>query len=331
MNLIAFAIVLMLLSKIVLTCLRSAILNELSLRTPAADIQTARELMSELISTLSQATRSGVPRVLRTHSEINYIELAPSYPVVSWRNDPAVDREERSFFRTLTSKAPFWSDVAEQIKNDFDLSQVYCQAEEAIGLGFALVSDALAVSLLSDLQWDCSRLNLEVTQFDKNEELVDTQVEVVHASRNKHVQEHTDWIQSRIRIQVIDGFELWSRRKELFPSLEFCEDLSKQIYSLYPGNPMLRQVVKRLQELESCCHKWTSGSLNLDSFPSKITPESESRLKQFQKELTFKCSDGKKRIFSLHVRMTPGAWRLHFSTELGPGKIIIGYIGPKIQ
>ncbi|EDX71170.1 hypothetical protein MC7420_2731 [Coleofasciculus chthonoplastes PCC 7420] len=47
-------------------------------------------------------------------------------------------------------------------------------------------------------------------------------------------------------------------------------------------------------------------------------------------KLTFICPDGNERIFSLHVRMTPGAWRLHFSVDLEPGKIIIGYIGSKI-
>lgn len=307
------------------------VLNELSLRTPAADIQTARQLMSGLISTVRVATTSGVKRVLRTHSDLNTIELAPGYPVARWRNDNAVDREERSFFRTLTAKAPFWTDVAQEIKNDFDLSQVRHQGEQAIGLGFAWVSDVLAVSLLSSSRWDCSRLELEVTQVDENEELIDKQVELVHASRGDHVQEHGDWIQNRIRIEVIDGLDLWNRKQELFPSLEFCENVGKQMQSLYPGNPMLRQLVKRLFELENCCKTWTAGAFDLDSLASIASPESETRLKQFEQELTFKCPDGEKRIFSLHVRMTPGAWRLHFCVELGPGKIIIGYIGPKIQ
>jgi hypothetical protein len=306
------------------------VLNELSLKTPAADIPKARQLMSDLITTLSQATRSGVQRVLRTHADINSIEIAPNYPVARWRNDSDVSREEKSFFRTLTSKAPFCSDVAEEIKNEFDLSQFYFQKEEAVGLGFALISDALAVSLLSDSKWDCSRLKLEVTQIDEYEELIDRQLELFHASRSSHIQEHGNWIQNRTRISVNDGFELWNSRKELFPSLEFCENVSKQIQSLNPGNPMLRQVIKRLLELENCCQNWKSGAFDLDSLHSKATPESKSRLKQFQDELTFECPDGITRTFSLHVRMTPGAWRLYFLTDLEPGKIIIGYIGSKI-
>ena len=92
------------------------VLNELSL-TPAADIPTARQQMSNLIGTLREATASGVKRVLRTQSNINTVELAPGYPVARWRND--IDKEERRFFTSLTTKAPFWSDVAEEIKNDF--------------------------------------------------------------------------------------------------------------------------------------------------------------------------------------------------------------------
>ncbi|WP_300632127.1 hypothetical protein [Mastigocoleus sp. MO_188.B34] len=93
---------------------------------------------------------------------------------------------------------------------------------------------------------------------------------------------------------------------------------------------MLRQVLKCLFELEEYCKSWKDGAFDFDAF-RKVSPESESRLNQFKDKLTFECSDGKKRVFSLHARVTPGAWRLHFCTELGPGKIIIGYIGLKIQ
>ncbi|HBB31994.1 MAG TPA: hypothetical protein DDZ80_09235 [Cyanobacteria bacterium UBA8803] len=306
------------------------VLNELSLRTPAADIPTARQLMSELIRTVRQATVSGVKRVLRTSDDINTIELAPDYPVARWRNDNGVNREERSFFRTLTTKAPFWTDIAEAIKNNFDLSDVIHQGEEARGLCFALVSDALPVSLNSEARWNHSRLELTVTRLE-DEELIEEHLEIIHASCRHHIQEHTDWIQKRIRIEVIDGLDLWKRREELFTSLEFCDNVGKQIQSLNIGNPMLRQVVKRLYELDDYCKIWASGSFNPDNLPSKATPESDTRLQQFQQELIIRCPDGEKRIFSLHVRMTPGAWRLHFCVESGPGKIIIGYIGPKIQ
>ncbi|MEA5621294.1 hypothetical protein VB711_26165, partial [Cronbergia sp. UHCC 0137] len=91
-------------------------------------------------------------------------------------------------------------------------------------------------------------------------------------------------------------------------------------------------------ELENYCKNWREGAFNLDHLASKATPESDSRLKELKEKLTFECPDGKKRIFSLHLRMTgAGAWRLHFfpqleiCSKLGTGKIIIGYIGKKIE
>ncbi|MEH2115001.1 hypothetical protein [Nostoc sp.] len=302
------------------------VLNELSLQTPSTDIETARELMSKLISTLRQATVSGVKRVLRTHSDINTIELAPGYPLVCWRNDPVVSREERSFLRTLTTKEPVWSDVSEDIKNDFDLSQVFHQGEQAIGLGFALVSDALAVSLLSDSQWDCSRLELEVTQFDDNEELIDKYAVIIHASRKNHVVEHSAWIKNRIHTSVIDGEELWNRREELFPNLKFCDVVRKQLENILTGQLELQPVVHILSQLHTCSTNWNEGYFNLKDYPIEESGESEATMNKYGKERTFRCPDGKDRLFERHVKLKFCNWRIHFFA-VKPGQVIIGYVG----
>ncbi|NEN93185.1 MAG: hypothetical protein F6K48_31590 [Okeania sp. SIO3H1] len=310
------------------------VLNELSLETPVADTSTALKLMSELIQTLIQAKKLGV-KILRTDRDLNYIELAPNYPIASWRNDREVDREERRFFRSLITKVPLWSDVAEEIKSKFDLSEVWHQGKLAEGIRFALISDSLAVSLLSKPQWDTDFLELQITELDKNEQLTDYSEEIVHASRSSHVKQHTEWIKNRIQNilfgRQVDGQILWERREEFFPGLIFCEQVSQQLQHLNIGNPILQQVKKRLFELEQYCKTWKTGAFNKNLLPSKTTPESDSRIQQFRQELTIKCPDGKKLLFSWHLRMTPGAWRLYFSEELGPGKIIIGYIGLKLK
>lgn len=307
------------------------VFNELSLRTPAADIPTARKLMSDFINTVRTATTQGIKRVIRTQSDLNNMLLAPSYPLIRWRNDNEVQLEERSFFRTLISKE-FLIDITDpDIENSINLSDFKHQGEQASGLGHAFLLDALAMSVKSEPKWDCSRLELEVTRLDENGDIVDEIVEVIHASSSNHVHENHVWIKNRIRTKIIDGLDLWNRKEELFPSLEFCEDVGKQMPSLATGNPILRQIIKRLSELEDYCNSCKIGTFNYDNLPCKVSPESETRLQQFENQLTLKCPDGVKRVFSLHVRMTPGAWRLHFSVELGPGKIIIGYIGPKIQ
>ena len=307
------------------------VLNELSLRIAADNIQTARQRMSDLIATAREAAELGVKPIIRTHSEFYTAVLADNYSLSNWLVDQNVDRDEQRFMLTA-AKTPFLTDLQNsEIENRNLLSEFYYEQELSEGFGIAYLLETLALSLASEQCWDCSRVQLEFQQLDENGEVIGEIVEIIHASRSDHVQEHVDWIKNRIRTGVRDGVELWNRREELFPSLEFCNDVCKQMQSLSSGNPMLRQVVKRLYELEDYCKSWTEGAFDLESIPCKVSPESDSRLKQLKQQLTFQCPDGQDRIFSLHVRMTPGAWRLHFCVELEPGKIIIGYIGLKIQ
>ncbi|MCI0528399.1 MAG: hypothetical protein L0Y56_13245, partial [Nitrospira sp.] len=59
------------------------------------------------------------------------------------------------------------------------------------------------------------------------------------------------------------------------------------------------------------------------------SPESQATLQQFGRERTFRSPDGEERIFSWHVRLTPGSWRIYFFPEEA-GKMIVGYIGPHL-
>ena len=64
---------------------------------------------------------------------------------------------------------------------------------------------------------------------------------------------------------------------------------------------------------------------------SKATPESPATLEMYGLERTFHCHDGVLRVFSWHVRVTPGAWRLYFYPLPGEHKFIIGYIGSHLS
>jgi hypothetical protein len=312
------------------------ILNELSLKNLASNEQTARQWMSNFINTIKAVKAQGVKVYLRTKHDFHTTILAPNYPLRRWLNDQDVDQVERGFIRALATGNPFSNNIAnvdiKDIENNCGLSEFWHQGETAVGLGVAYILDTMAVSLMSAECWNLSFLSVEARTIDEDGEVIDDIVEIIHASHSNHVQEHTEWFKNRIRTGVIDGDDLWHRRGELFPNLEFCENVSKQIQNLYYGTPILTQVINKLFELENYCKTWTDGAFDLDSLASKVTPESESRLQKLEQKLNFKCPDGQDRIFSLHLRMTgAGAWRLHFSTELGPGKIIIGYIGAKIQ
>jgi hypothetical protein len=308
------------------------VLNELSLRSPVQDMYMARQQMSNLLSMMRMATKSGVNRVLRTHENFYAEQLAPGYSIANWRNDADVDREERRYFRSLTTKAPYWSDLQEPgIKDNFDLSEFRHRSVRADGLGFAYLIEALAVSLCSGEQWDVAHLELEASYLGGDTNVSTEQVTVVHASRVDHVLEHTIWIDDRLRTSVRDGVDLWARRDSLFPSLQFCDAVGDQLQSLTAGNPLLRSVVRRCFEFENYCRVWETGPFEAQQLPSKTSPESQATLQQFSRERTFLCPDGQERLFSWHVRLTPGAWRIHFFPVSETRTILIGYVGPHLR
>jgi hypothetical protein len=308
------------------------ILNELSLKNYAPNLLKARELMSNLIETIiSVKGVCGTQVTLRSQYDFLDTILADNYPLRQWLNDRNVDKIERLFIKNLVRKSPFSAEVAhpeiQAIEDNIGDIEFRYRGESAIGLGVAYLLNTLSISLLSSSNWNNPYIEIEITHLDLEDEIGI----VRHISEKNHVREHSHWSTNKIRQNIQDGVDLWQSKAELFPHLEFCLNVERQLEQMVATNPIFQQILKRLSELEEAAHNWTEGSFNLDSLPSKVTPESESRLKDFSQKLTFMCPDGVSRLFSLHSRVTPGAGRVYFSLELGPGKIIIGYIGQKIM
>lgn len=311
------------------------VLNELSLRPIAHNISIARQRMSELMLTVIVATKYGVKSVLRTNSNLDTEELAPDYPVARWRNDTNVDIEMRRFFKALVTKSPFLNDITNpNILDSVDLSDCFCGEDRAIGLGVAFWLEALAVSFRSEPRWFDSYVQLRISQIDDNEEIADTFEKIPHASSSDHIREHLVWIGERLRksdqTEVREGIDIWQHKADWFPSLYFCENVREQMQTLAYGNWMLMPLMKRLRELEDFCKSWHDGPFDHNKILSKATPESAVTLKIYGFQRTFLCHDGETRMFSWHIRLTPGAWRLYFYPLPEERKLIIGYIGPHL-
>src|SRR6266568_1206870 len=286
------------------------VLNELSLRSPAHNVQTARQWMSGFISTVQKATKHGVKKVVRTEYNLRSTLLSyeNGYTVGRWLKDDEVDQVARNFFLGLVTPEPFLSDIIdEEIKSKFDSFQFWHQEDEAKGLGVAFMIEALAVSFKSEERWYPSRLELKVNQLDDNGEIISTYEELVHASHEDHIQEHIGWIQQHSRAEIHDGLDIWNHKEELFPNLQFCESVGEQMANLLHGDIRLQPIVKRLYELENYCSSWHEGPFDVNGFFSKVSLESGVTLRRYGPERTFVCPDGIGRLFKWHVRLTPGA------------------------
>jgi len=302
------------------------ILNELSLAPPAPDQLTARQCMFNFIQTvrgINSQTKS--QSILRSQYDFYSTVLASNYSLRQWLNDHGVVREERQFIRSLATKAPFSEDIRDSdeiysIENNSGVCEFRYQGKPAIGLGIAYMLNTIAISLLSEACWDYSYLDLDVVSLEDD----DKEITIIHASRKEHVQSHIDWIKTRLNSNI-DGQALWNQKDELFPNLQFCDSVERQIQGLSIGNSMLEHVKSRLRKLQQYAESWTEDGFNSNKLSCSASPESEATLKQYSYERTFLCSDGRKRIFSWHVKL-PSAWRIHFYPEQ-PRKILIGYIG----
>lgn len=307
------------------------VLNDLSYRFPAADRWEARRGMARLVETMNAASRSGFSRTLRFDPDMWRSQIAPGYTVVDWIRDATVDQVSRDTFRVRATASPFLTGLEGTDASDRALAtEFFFKKHPAKGLGVAYLLDTLAVSLLTDGAWDASELELEIATLDDDGEIDRDVGSVKHAATDAHVREHQAWADERLRPQVADGAALMDRRSEVFTRVEFCSGAVSSIQQLRRGTSHFQQVLRRLLELEEFCRRWTVGPLDPDKFPSKMTPESDSTIKHYGTQRTFLCPDGQYRLFSWHVRVTPGKWRIHFVPQEDSKTVLIGYVGPKL-
>lgn len=296
------------------------VLNELSLRSPADDISTARTWMSDLLSTISLAASFGVKKVIHVDRNLFDVALAPDYPIARWFNDSQIDRDTRLFFKTLATKLSYIP----------DLPEFWYGEDQARGLGFAFQYEHLALSLRSEKFWYPGRIELEVRypELDENDQIVTERVEAIHASSSDHVLEHADWIKKRIKTEIHEGSDLWNRREELFANLQFCESVEAQLKDLKFGNWLLHLVERKLFELEDFCEQWQAraDAFDVQRIPGKGGSESEATLTEYGQHRTFRCPDGEYRVFSFHIRITRN-WRVYYFPIGEKQQIFIGYIG----
>ncbi len=247
-------------------------------------------------------------------------------------HDQSVACETRLFFKTKVSKFPFIETLSRQKEDEKHLLHEFKYKNlEAAGLGAAYLFDSLAVSFDNSGEWDTHLVELNVTEYAEDDDVIQSIEEVKHCSKPGHFALLRSWFEGKKRHSIPNGKLLWLKRKTYFPHLVFCKDVEGQVSSFTGAEPEFHAVVKRLYEMETFCSNWDTGIFSVENLPSKVTSESESRISKFKRELTFNCPDGEERMFPLHARFTPGAGRIHFLPDNSKKIIYIGYIGPKIQ
>lgn len=302
------------------------VFNELSWSRPAPSREAARACADAFVRAAAAATKRGIKRTIRSGVDFMNLELAPRYHWWDWRKDPAVERDLQSYFRLIVTKYPAVADEP-VLEDDLLGYDHFLQGQQAIGLGVAHRMDSLALSMPSSDTWNTHLIRLEVRQLIEGE--VESHLENVrHASRSQHVSDHhADWIKQRLASVVDSGQALWKRSAEFFPQLDFCDAVCDQMWRL--PKAALAPIIRGLFQLDEYAREWSSGPFSPELIQCGVSPDSAPTIDQFAGERTFKCPDGRSFVFSWHAKV--GSWRVYFDWKAGPGRLLIGYVGPHLR
>ena len=313
--------------------------NELSIILQP-DIYAANRVIVGFIDALAAARKAGCSNRLRLAQDLYRIEVASNYKMGNWASSTA-DVNRRILLRTWNANWPHLSDDEAEMKArslgyDFTVS-----GTRSIGIGLAWLFEGIPISFHVSPFLD-EKVELQIQSLvddapeDGLEEIkdgarVETTIEFMnHISNAAHVEKVVAAARTNRLAIIKDGNELWENRLVLFSNLALCASVAGCVTSLGPGDAHFVAVRKALQALDVFASRWTSGPFPLDNVPGKITAESELTLERYGIQRTFEVPGGSTRRFSLHGRLTPNAWRYYVLEEKIGGKLVIGYIGPKL-
>ena len=311
----------------------SMVFNDLCLRVPVSDENSARHLMSEFVRLLMAATDHKLT-ILRMHVGFADLLLSPQYPLRAWFNDPKVPAVEQDFVLDYASShpliIPYIADLAvdDQISVRSNSFEGRFDAQLATGLGYAHLLNSLSVSLLTEPCWDTPDIQLHCLEWlPEINEFTEESALIRHAARSVHISSyHHTWIVERVQSGAQTGIELWENTALWFPHLLFCDNARRQIQSLPNGALQLPGIVERLFQLERFCCNWTTPGFDTSKF-QKASYESTVTMQQYGRQREFVCPDGQTRIFAFHLKGLPNAWRIHIWPDEENRRILVGYIG----
>lgn len=304
-------------------------LAELPLAENRIAARKRMDLVVDVLAALHRVLPGSPPPRLRTHAPLHAVYLAEEYTVANWLVE--TDQARRLMFLKLDASSPLLrvpEDPGEAL-NRYGCTDCFHDGVRAAGLRAAWASGELALSLDSHPCWRQSQVSVDVEMLDASDTLVRHIDNVRHVSAVPHVEAHQPWLKARQLRTVSDGYDLWDRRSELFPRLDFCREVRKQLGALDAGSDELQNVMRRLIELEASFACWDGSPLHQDFIPSKCTPETPQTLREEADDHTATRADGSSHLFKWHARFTPGAGRIFFDGDSSTRRGLIGYVGFK--
>lgn len=302
------------------------VLNELSVcPDPALSVDARGVELAECVKGLSSL---GVGRVLRSTRDVLERDLDVDLSFRRWLFARSGPREQKRYLATLLSKAPYVNDLHTREENaQGKLFEFQFEKAIALGLGLAFLRDFPAVSLRCNCRFLEASLPVKMLVLVlEREQSVEKDVTVVHVARREHVSTHRLWLEGRVQRVVRTGRELWARREELFPFLDFCARVEKQLEEFDGTEPFFPEIVRHLHVLSRTAVDW-QGAGEFDP-PLRWSHESKPTMANpaLAAERTYVCLDSVQRVFSPHSKIG-SAKRIAFLPDAERHRVWVGHIG----
>lgn len=301
-----------------------------SLRPPAAqDTHTARHWMTDFVSCIRIASQKGWVKGIRTKESFVSVELSPGYSLYQWRNDKAVDRDERLYFKRIITYSPYLVGAHKEVQEQTVVSEVYVGDRPARGLQAALLMHGIALSWGSAEVWVSARLAAILSELRSGGEIVNSTIEIPNVSMDKHWGQHKDLITFAQLSGIADGPSLLKRIEDSFEHIELCGDAPRQIRDLTGGETHFAWVVQSIWSANDRCAEWKSGEFPHALLPGPATGESSTvhnnpDLRQLR---VFSTQSGERVMFEHHMKNASENQRIHYLADKGRRKVLIAYVG----
>ncbi|MGW1653591.1 hypothetical protein [Streptomyces atratus] len=301
-------------------------LNEKSCAT-TCDPDRADAAMADLVDAVRAVAKEDPGDTsLVSEVELKSLEIAEGYPIGKWIGASPKNHVRWQRLLGLRNRSPVRS-VYPAPDADGNLEYRH-EGEQALALGAAHFMDGIAVSLPVAHEWQRSAVSLERSELveldDGSLEFEHDSVDVRHISALPHVDEHLGWIRESSLARAATGRQIWERKADLYPSLQFLPRTEAQLSDLDPR--WVVPVRRCLERLDAAAAAWDPATMHEPEWQSKVTPEGETRKRVCRFE-----DDGEWETFHLHARFTPGAGRIHLRPIGEEGKIRIAHVGGKIR
>ena len=250
-------------------------------------------------------------------------EISPGYSLRVWCDENrSANRDLVRWLTSLLQRAPHKS-LAE-VENDG--IEYFFQDTVVEGLGWAHLTDGMALSFSIEEKWDAPFLHLKRRILGEQGDLIDDCVEARHLVRPDHIKPHLDWV-TKDSFGFTSGAGVWESCGEVYPFIRFLPAVERMLRDVNPT--YVRGIQQELALLNRAVGDWKPSDKDEPTWLSKVSPEHEQRRKR--RLFDYIDSDGEIHTFHQHVRYTPGPGRIHFRFSSGEAKVVVAYIGRKVK